>query len=342
MNAMQKKRPAPADVVEVTRHLALMARLKQGPAETLTQSSQLLPWLSPIAALIARGDAASAAMRRHPELFPPFAADMCAAAEASPRPAEILTALARFLERSERLRDRLAQALLYPLILFHLLLIGLVGFSELVLPAVLLPMARAHDASSHLTRDLTSLIGFLTTFHVLALLALLMGIALDTAAVGARDFVKPLARRLPFAAPLRNLGDQALWSRALGALLRAGVELPVALEKACQVVPHGRLHRQLEPVANLVRRGSTLANALDRTPDLEPVLGWAAAAGAALEDMAGAFTAAADTLESTVERRCELTVRTAGPLAMACVGLFVTAGLLAFWVPFYQLTTSMW
>lgn len=304
------------EIIYATRHAALVTRLGRSPSEGLQT----------LHAAIERGDTAARAMSRTAGEFPPLCAAMFAAAENSPRPAALLDALSHLLERADRLRTQLFDALLYPLLLLNIILIQLIFFSEYVLPFAAAPLAAR-----------SGLIDTMISTHALTLIGALGLVLLNVAAFGG-DVIEPLASRLPFAAPLRIAADEALWLRALGCLLEAGLPLADALREASSVVRVARVRAGVRGLGGQIERGQPLSRALYRQSKLDPLLAWAAEAGEEREDMAAALLEAADTLDTQVDRRCARAVKLAQPWALAMAGTAVLMVLAAFWVPFYSLT----
>lgn len=330
------RNPGSSAVVDATRHMAMLARLGYGPSEGLKSAAHAASWLSPVAHAVERGDSAARAASRQPRLFSPLYVSMLGAAEASPRPAELLGALSRLLERADRLREQLFSALVYPLILLNVILLQLIFFAKFILPGTALPLARA--LAERGDARVAGVLDLLLSTHLLSYLGALALVLLNVAAFGGGDVTEPLAARLPFAAPLRALADQALWLRALGCLLEAGLPLPRALREAATVAQVRSVRTAVRGLADRVERGQPLSRALQVQRGLDPLLAWAAEAGEEREDMGPVFLEAAAALDSRVDLQCGLAVRLAQPWALAFAGAVVVSVLMIFWGPFFSLT----
>ncbi len=322
--------PTPVDVQNATRQLALLARLGYPLAEGLQAMGQASPWLAGVAEGMARGDTLAQAVRRHPRLFSPFYAAMVEAAEVSEQPAPLVARLSEWLERSDSVRRRVRNALFYPLLVLNALGLELLLLLTVIVPSVLLPMATmaGHPPSPAVLTLLQS--GLVPALLVLALVALNLAVLREGPATAAA------VTWLPWAGPLRHLADQALWARALGCLLAAGVELPKALRQAALVVGMPRIRQEVDLVTERVERGANLAEALAESPLLDSYLAWSAASGDEREELACLMFDSADYLDGVVQRRTEHSLRMAGPWALLAAGLLVALGILAFWAPFYS------
>lgn len=288
------------ELIDVTRQLALVARAGLPFQEAL----QNLPpdatrFLGP-ARDLDRGDTLSLALARYPRAFSPFYVNMVEAAEASERPGGVLAALSRWLEASDRLETQIRVTLLYPYLLANALGVFVMTISWLAfyaLATVKVPAA-------------------------LGLVGLAWLLAVNLAATTGHG--RQLARLVPGLTRLRRLAQEALWVRALGSLLAAGVPLPRALELAGGVV----WEPDLQAVATSVKRGTALEKAGE---GLEPVVRWALQRGR--EEL---MLFAADHLEAEVERSTRLVLRSVASAAVAILGLLVLGSVVAFWVPFYS------
>jgi len=265
--------PTAADLQNATRQLALLARLGFPLAEGLQSMGQACPWLTPVAEGMARGDTLTRAVHRHPRLFSPFYAAMVEAAEVSEQPATLLAHLSQWLERSDSVRRRVRNALFHPLLVFNALGLELLLLLTVVVPSVLLPLA---TVAGH--PPLPAVGALLGSGLVPALLVLALG-ALNLAVLREGPATAALVTFLPWAGSLRQQADQALWARALGCLLAAGLNMPAALRGAAGVVAMPRVRQEVDRVTERVERGSTLAEALAESAFLDSHLAWSAASG---------------------------------------------------------------
>ncbi|GMU51363.1 MAG: hypothetical protein AMXMBFR33_05090 [Candidatus Xenobia bacterium] len=285
----------PVQLIDLTRHLALMARLGYPLAEGLAMATDRPELIESIR----RGDSPGQALRRWPRIFSPFYREMVEAADSSPRAAEILSDLSRWLERQESLRLALAGALAYPLLTLNLLLL------QVSLLFWLAPMNLGLGPFAHWL-SLAALVGFALTLLPAGL-----------------DYVSGL---LPGTRRLRRLIEESLWCRALGVLLGTGLDLPRALELC------GSLVARHASLAEKVRSGSSLATALQPA---NPTVIWAAEAAERTEEPAAALLFAADQLEQQADDLRERIIRSAEPLATLAVGVLVALVLTSFWSAFY-------
>jgi general secretion pathway protein F len=322
------------ELIDATRQLAMLARLKLPMTKAFEQMGDRPRWLGAVAEDLAAGSTLTVAVARHPRVFSPFYAGMVSAAGASGKPEQILDTLSQWLERGWRVRRRMRTLLLYPFLVLNIMFLQLIFFSAIIIPQVLLPLG-AMDSEPGQSMTIASL---QATFSsqlptiVIVVLMMLLNVTL----------LLPWLRRgtISLLPPVRNLNelcDQALWARGVGSLLAADVPLPQALEQTASIMTAAALRREVTTLAERVRRGDQLSQALAACPRLDPLLALAASGGEQIEDVAAAMLDAADALDHQIDRRTQYYLDLAQPWALMAVGVLVLLVLLVFWGPFYEL-----
>ena len=197
---------------------------------------------------VARGQPLSEAMNRIPELFTTSESDVVEAGERAGRLPETLRRLSRSVAVRAQAADRLGQGLVYPCVLMH----GII-----LLPPLFL-----------LFRDGAG--AYLAT--VVPLLMLLYGAGFALWLTGRRwtSGKTPRIRRLVTSLPVAGnaIRSQALaeYAHVLATLFAAGIPILEALEKAARAGHDTALHEAGRRVADQVRRGASLHQAMAGEP----------------------------------------------------------------------------
>lgn len=324
------KEPGPREILNAVRQMAVLVRLGYPLAEGLkNMAGDASPWLAKVADDMEQGDDLSSALARQPRLFSPLFRSLVEAAAANPQPDKVLEDLSCWLERNEIMQRKVASVLLYPMLLLALLSCFLALFISLILPEIVLPLLT--NTRGQTFPQLAAALPWLTLLP-LALL-LLLGLSL----LQGQPW-PPLLWVFPEIRSLRNLANQALWARALGALLAAGVPVVEALEQALPILKDGdNLRQQLAQATSEARKGTPVAQALERCSLLERQLVWSLEG----EDVAARVLEGADALEREIQLRCEQQLRLMGPRALILVAILCALAMLTFWWPFYQMTSSI-
>jgi general secretion pathway protein F len=268
------------DVQLLTRELAVLLKagvtLEEaiGLLQSVTGNKALKSALAAIAADLREGASLAAALAKHRTLFDEHYCSLVRAGEQSGQLEDTLEELARFLERSQAIRDSITSALIYPLILAVLVVMTLVLVVAVVLPEFQPLFDDLGGALPLPTRIAMGLGTFIQTWWWALILLAAGGIAAFLAARQRPESRAKIDRfwlRLPMVGALLRKIETARFTRTLGALLRGGLPLPRALALAVDGIENAALAGDLKDIVPAVREGGGLTNALSRSdalPDL--------------------------------------------------------------------------
>lgn len=233
--------------------------------------------ISALADAIRSGATLSDAMARHPRVFDELYLGMVRAGEAGGVLDVVLDRLARFAEKSLRLRGRVRAALVYPVIVLlvaGLILVGLLVFvvprfrqifADLLKGAPLPPLTQAVLAVSEVVRT-----------HYLAVL-----LAFGAVWIGLRFFRQtPAGGRLidgwkiksPLFGDLLLKSIVARFSRTLGTLLASGVPILHAMSIARDTCGNRRVGEAVEFAHDRVKEGAPVARPLESARVFPPMV----------------------------------------------------------------------
>lgn len=262
----------PRDVVLFTRQLATLLRAGIALLQALQIVRDGLAHVA-LAELIDQlrqdleaGLPLSAALRRHPKVFPGNYAHLVEAAEASGELDTLFERLASDLEKSQALQSRVRTALAYPAVVLSVALGVLVFLMVAVVPTFESVYAAFGSALPESTRLVLALSrGLLLAGPWLLLLGAIAGLWLSwrwRQSETLRRAAERLLLRLPLLGAVLHQAALARWSRTLSGLLRAGlplVEAMAAARGAAGTFAHADACRQ---VREELARGSSLRAAL--------------------------------------------------------------------------------
>ena len=224
---------------------------------------------------VEQGRPFSELLREHGDVFPEMAVAVAAVGEAAGRLPEMMQQLAAWMEQEQRAREKLKTVLLYPAILFaetmaiacFLTVVVLPAFAELFLSMdakLPLPTRLLLDWSAFVQEDGLWLLGGLVA----------LGVAIFR--WSRRPRVRLAIDRWRLKGPIfGRLQREVLWMktfRALSVLLACAVPLDEALAQAGRVAGNRHVAERLESVAQSVRQGFPLSEALAGEPSLPPLL----------------------------------------------------------------------
>lgn len=325
-------RARPEDVTVFTRDLALLlkagARLNDG-LELLANdvdAGRLRPVVLKIRSAILAGESLADALGHHPALFPPMYVALVRVGEMSGTLDHILETLGNERSRAEALRRKVAGALHYPA--FVLLAAGgvLTFFVVFVLPqfasvlrdfnAKTDPMIESFLALSDLIRGHGMEVGA-------SALALVAGAWLLWRRPGFRARLITEVTRLPIVSSIFAFHRTALFCRNLGVLLGSGVTLTVTLRILIDIMAVTGRVPGLTAMADRVRHGGKLSDALAASADLPAMAVRMLRLGEETGQLPMLAGRVADFYEAKLQRQLDRIVGIIGPAAIVAISIVV-------------------
>jgi type II secretory pathway component PulF len=280
-----RRRPSSKDILAVTTQLstAVRAGLPLLNCLDLIRKQQRKPAMrelfDDLVESVNAGKALSEAMAEHGEVFSPLYLSMIRVGETGGILEQTSAQLAMILAREEKVKTNMKNAAAYPI---FVLIIGLISATIIVtlflprilgvidLPAAALPLpTRILLASSSFLRALfTSVPGW-------GVLIVLMG-----SLIGGYRWTRQTGRlawdrfklRTPVLGSVLRTTAVGRFARTLGALTKGGVTILEALGVVRDTLGNEVLARQVDHVAEEVKRGESLADPLEASGEFPPLL----------------------------------------------------------------------
>lgn len=265
---LTKERVKRKELMNFTRQLAVFVRAGIPITEALviigeeTDGVALRRTLVSMVDQLRNGGTLSQAAREHPEAFPDFYVGILQSAELTGRLDESLDSLAEYLEREVETRSKITSALAYPMVVVCLAIVTVAILALYVLPQfkdLFLDM----DAELPLpTRMLLAVTSLFTDYVYIPAAGLLLLVSFSVWLFRSETgrWVKDrLVVRIPV---VRGIIDYSMLERCcriLGAMLRAGVPLPIALRTTTESIPNSVYRERLQVVQDAVLEGAGFA-----------------------------------------------------------------------------------
>jgi general secretion pathway protein F len=258
--------------------------------------------------------------------FPDYLIATVRAGQAGGALEDILARLAEFLERSQKLRDKVRSALIYPAILGVLAALSLVVLVTVVIPEFR-PLFEDVGADLPLpTRVVMAAADFLETYWWLLLFSIVAGVLVIRA-----QLRRPSVRYkwdgwklgLPLLGVLLTEARVAVFSRLMSTLVHNGIPLPSALELSRRSLNNAALIGAIEDVSERVREGDGLARPLGESglfPDLAVDL---IRVGEETGDLEAMLRRIAEIHDDSVERRLAHLVALLVPVLTIGLGVII-------------------
>jgi type II secretory pathway component PulF len=211
------------------------------------------------------GRSLSQALREFPKIFSPLYVNLVSAGEASGALAEILRRLVSHLADVKALRDRVQQALVYPMILVVAGAGLIVVFMRIVVPQLSGFFKKTHQempGATKLLLDANDLVGNYWWLGILLAIGGVMLFKVLTRSSEGRHAWDQFKWRLPIISALSRYRFYSQFARTLGTLMDNGVTLLRALELLEESAGNEFVRRKMVEVRKSVVDGANLSVAL--------------------------------------------------------------------------------
>lgn len=343
-----RRRPAKLgqkDLALLTRQLASLIRVS--PVEEAlrtvsrqTEKAHIRLILDNVRSGIAEGQRLSESLRREADSFPSVYTAMVAAGESSGALPEILERLAHLLERQAETRNKLLSALSYPIILTIVALVVVAGLMISVVPRIVEQFDDVNQQLPFITRAVMAVSAFLATWWWIIILAAISATAVFMIALrqpGFRIRVDGLIINLPFLGKLVRDMNAARFARTLATMVASRLPLLEALKLCRNIVSNQILRRTNDNMAESVRRGGSLSNALRDSGHFPPLLVYLAASGESAGQLDLMLTRAAEYLEREFDTFTTTALSMLEPVIIVVMGGIVAFIILSILLPILQL-----
>ncbi|HNX31711.1 MAG TPA: type II secretion system F family protein [Holophaga sp.] len=252
---------------------------------------------------------------------------------------EVIARWLAFQEFAQKSRRRILEAMIYPMFLVAVLGVALVVIFNVVLPRFSEIYSDGSIEMPGVTRMLLAFGAFMRE-TVWIQVGLLGALAVFLRWMFATEAGKRILERgllaLPRFGTLYRMYHSSVFARTLGVLLAGGMPVLQSLEVIQRTTPSERMKLRLVKVAELVRGGSSLHQALERSRMLDPLAVEMTRVGeqsSALPDM---LNHVADFFDQEVEKATTAITTLIGPALILFMGVVVLGLLLAVYVPLFN------
>ena len=340
-----KRKVTDADRAGLLRDMATMVAAGVPFIETLdavldSQSRpSLVGPLQGVRSAIIEGGSISSSIRAAGGLFPPLVSDVIGVAEKGGRLDDALDNAASYLERSADLRRKIANAMMYPLVMLGISVVMTGVIVVFVIP-------QFGELFSKMKADLP-----ITTKAMLAVGDFVHKKPLPSVGIVAAGVVgllalfrAPAAKRAVGAFALRvpGLGDLMLrlaLSRALrvmATLLGSNVPIMTALEHGARVAGVPPVAAALEAAMEAVRGGGNLSDALRRSSCVPAAVTQMVVVGERTGRLTALLGASAEKMESESDARLKSLVSIIEPIMILMMGFLVGGITISIITPIYS------
>lgn len=303
-------------------------------AEILTQVADDLQGGSPI----------SKALERHPKAFSAFYVNMVRSGEEAGKLSETFGYLADYLDRSYEVMSKAQNALIYPAFVVVTFIVVMTLMLTLVIPNVSKILIDSGQEIPLYTRIVIGLSQIIVNYGAFVLIALVIAGFFAYRAVqtpAGRLFFDNLQLDFPYIGDLYQKLYLSRISDNFATMLASGVPVVEAVDITATVVGSATYERVLAAVADDVKGGASISDALAKHEQIPGIMTAMVKVGEETGELGNILTTLAKFYRREVTQAVDTLVDLIEPLMIVFLGLGVGILLAAVLIPIYNLAGSI-
>jgi type IV pilus assembly protein PilC len=334
------------DVAIMSRQLATMINSGLSLLRALmilveqTENKALAAVLTEVRSEVETGRSFSAALGKHPKVFPPIMINMVKAGEVGGFLDQALISLAENFEKEVALRGKIKSAMAYPIVVFVIAIVAATAMLLFIIPVFGNMFATLGGSLPAPTRFLMALSDFLK-IAIIPIILLLIVFAWWWSKHKndrkVREFLDPIKLKMPVFGNLNKKIALSRFSRNLSAMLAAGVPILQALDIVGEASGNVVVEHATQDIMDAVRKGRSITAPLQASPVFPPMMAQMMAVGedtGALDDMLGKI---ADFYDQEIESTTEQLTSLIEPLMILFVGVMVGGMVITMYLPMFSI-----
>lgn len=309
-----------------------------------TQSKPMKAVIEDVLASVEAGKSLSEALRMHPDVFNNVYLSLVAAGEMSGTLDISLERLAAQDEKDEAMLSSIRGAMIYPAILFVVIIAVLVFMMVQVVPQVVDLYDSMDETLPALTQGLVSLMDFMMATWPALLAVLIVAILILSQyrkSAGGKRFFSLIKLNVPIFKGLFQRLYMTRFARTMEMLLGTGVAMLDAIKISARATSNSAVEEVLMKAADKVKAGKPLSEALKNKDYILPLVPQMASIGeesGKIDEMLGR---AATVYENELDEKIKNISTLIEPVLMVVMALLIGVVLLGTLMPIYSLVSSI-
>jgi type IV pilus assembly protein PilC len=284
------------------------------------------------------GTTFSEALAQHPKAFNKLYVNMVKAGELGGVLEIVLTRLAEFAEKSQRIRGKVTSAMVYPLVVLTIA-VGIVSFLMLfIVPkfeAIFKDMLGGRPLPT-ITQVIMDLSRFIQGNFLLiagALVVLVVGLRFALRLPGISAAVDTYKLKLPLFGDLLTKTSVARFSRTLGTLVSSGVPILQALQITRDTAGNEKVSSAIESIHDNVKEGESMVAPMETSQIFPPMVVSMVQVGEETGQLPDMLTKVADVFEEEVDTAVAGLTSLLEPVMIVLLALIVGTIVVALFLP---------
>jgi len=293
------------------------------------------------------GATLSEAMGRYPRCFDRLLVGMVAAGETGGVLDLILSRVADFMEKAQKLKARVKSAMVYPVVVLTVAFLILLGLMTFVIPKfkdVLTEMIEGDLPV--ITKTVLAIATWIAKdFGWAVLLAVPFGFIFITRLIrqfhAGRYALDTIRLHMPVIGQLTRKVVITRWTRTLGTLIGAGVPILDAISVTSETAGNEVFAKMLMNVQNSIRQGDTFAGPLRQSKTVDLIVSNMVAVGEETGDLDKMLLKVADNYDEQVDVLVAGLMSLLEPIMIICLGGIVMVIVLSIFLPMIRIISGL-
>ena len=284
------------------------------------------------------GTTFSEALSQHPKAFNKLYVNMVKAGELGGVLEIVLTRLAEFAEKSQRIRGKVTSAMVYPLVVLTIAVVIVAFLMLFIVPkfeAIFQDMLGGRPLPT-ITQVIMDLSRFIQGNFILigvALVVLAVGFRFALRLPGISTAVDRYKLKLPLFGDLLTKTSVARFSRTLGTLVSSGVPILQALQITRDTAGNERVSEAIESIHDNVKEGESMVAPMEASQIFPPMVVSMVQVGEETGQLPDMLTKVADVFEEEVDVAVSGLTSLLEPVMIVLLALIVGTIVVALFLP---------
>jgi type IV pilus assembly protein PilC len=286
------------------------------------------------------GSALSAAMGKHPDVFPPLMVNMSKAGEIGGFLDSVLLQVAANYEAEVKLRGKIKSAMTYPTVVLFIAVLAVMGMLLFIVPTFAKMFKQLGASLPAPTQMLVTMshilkVGF-PVFIIMGIVGMVVWRRVKHKEE-VRNIVDPLKLKLPVFGSLFQKVAISRFARNLGTMMRSGVPILQSLDVVADTTGNIVLARATRDIQDSVRQGESVTAPLRAHPVFPPMVAQMMAVGedtGALDQMLEKIS---DFYDQEVEATTEALTSLIEPIMIAVLGGIIGGMIICLYMPIFSI-----
>lgn len=305
-----------------------------------TEKGRLNDLITHLRVKIQEGYSLAEAMMDYPHVFTDLYCASIQAGQQTGRLDAILERLAAYTENQQAIRQKIQQALIYPLVMISVSLIIICFLLAFVVPKIIEVFTASGQTLPLMTDILIQISHFTQHYGLYALLFLLL-VGLGFKQSLQKTVIKKkwhrFLLRIPVYGHLTKTANVARYMHTFSMLFSAGVPVLDTMKTATQIINNLIIQKAFTEATLKVRKGISISLALKETRYLSPMAVHLISSGEKSGQLPDMMTRAAATMDADVKRAIETGLTLLEPLIILIMGAVVLFIVLSTLLPIFSM-----